>query len=868
MKTNLLVALCLTWTGFAPLSAMATITPFAASPNPVTPGKTINFTANIDAGVTAKGAKVTLWFYNSAGAYLGSASETGVNFTAGTPTPVSISYATAANLALGTYTYNLSFYDSTGKGIAGAPNQTNDGNFTVSNTVIPPGGSASPATTLSVPTTISNLGLQKDPYVIAGYLDVTHYGAKGDGKTDDTAAFQSALNDASFDSAKHPGTTMVVYVPSGTYLISNTLTGYQFFNDNNVNIVNTKYGAGNGLLSPSLVGPGSGTRPTIVLKDGTFTNAASPQPVIHFVNSPTDTVCGATNPTIGCFDILFNAVVRDINITTGNNPGAIGLQFYSAQMSYIQNVSIDATGGYAGIQGVPATEVATNVAVKGGQYGIIITGRAAGVESFAGLSLTNQSVAGLYMFTTGAVSLAGFNIQETNPGATGILANNSTNQGTAVTLLDGTISVSSTTQPAISNVGGDTLYLNNTYLQAPSGNNLIVNKSSPIAANGQLQLINEYTHTDQSTNSSATGGYALSAYAVINDVEQKTDYGPFYGNGAPPANLLSRHVPADMPWAFDQNVAWVTDYGADPTATNDSTAAIRNAINAAHSAGSDEVFLPRGKYLLSGTVVLYPNTRFFGLPGNYSELHASPNWVTNLQIHPFIQVGDAVNNPSGTAAGSAILSDVMFFLPTTGTASSSPTDQTYLTAIDWQTGAGSVLNQISVEFQYNNITVSSPASRNVIQVDASGGGRWYGLQEGGDNGFNGPSGHMLYFNGSKAPLTLYGSNPEHTEGGVFYGFTNAANIRVLGMKTESHGNPLFDVESSNNIFITGINGDGVAPSTISNSTNVTLSCFAYYEPKASAGYGGEPFISDDTASYPFTNAYSLFKLGSFNNGAF
>jgi hypothetical protein len=405
MKTNLLSALCLTWTGIvglAPLSALATITPFTASPNPVAPGKTITFTANIDAGVTVKGAKVTLWLYNSAGTYLGAADETGVDFTAGAPTPVTISYTTAANLAVGTYTYNLSFYDSSGKGIAGAPNQTNDGNFTVSNTVIPPGGSASPATTLSVPATISNLGLQKDPYVIAGYLDVTHYGAKGDGKTDDTAAFQSALNDASFDSAAHPGTTMVVFVPAGTYLISKTLTGYQFFNDNNVNIVNAKYGAGNGLLSPSLVGPGSGPRPTIVLKDGTFTNAASPQPVIHFVNSPNDSNC-SVNPTIGCFDILFNAVVRDINITTGNNPGAIGLQFYSAQMSYIQNVSIDATGGYAGIQGVPATEVATNVAVKGGQYGIIITGRAAGVESFAGLTLTNQSVAGLYMFTTGAV---------------------------------------------------------------------------------------------------------------------------------------------------------------------------------------------------------------------------------------------------------------------------------------------------------------------------------------------------------------------------------------------------------------------------------------------------------------------------------
>jgi len=49
----------------------------------------------------------------------------------------------------------------------------------------------------------------------------------------------------------------------------------------------------------------------------------------------------------------FAGMVRDIDFKVGNNPGAIGVQFYSAQMSYMQNVSVDATGGYAGIQGAP-----------------------------------------------------------------------------------------------------------------------------------------------------------------------------------------------------------------------------------------------------------------------------------------------------------------------------------------------------------------------------------------------------------------------------------------------------------------------------------------------------------------------------------
>jgi len=43
----------------------------------------------------------------------------------------------------------------------------------------------------------------------------------------------------------------------------------------------------------------------------------------------------------------------------------------------------------------------------------------------------------------------------------------------------------------------------------------------------------------------------------------------------------------------------VTGYGADPTGTNDSTAAIQNAINAAQSGGGGVVYLPAGTYKVS-----------------------------------------------------------------------------------------------------------------------------------------------------------------------------------------------------------------------------------------------------------------------------
>ncbi len=52
----------------------------------------------------------------------------------------------------------------------------------------------------------------------AGVVDVTKapYGARGDGRTDDTAAIQRALDD-------HPDQGAILYFPNGTYLVSDTL---------------------------------------------------------------------------------------------------------------------------------------------------------------------------------------------------------------------------------------------------------------------------------------------------------------------------------------------------------------------------------------------------------------------------------------------------------------------------------------------------------------------------------------------------------------------------------------------------------------------------------------------------------------------
>ena len=58
--------------------------------------------------------------------------------------------------------------------------------------------------------------------------------------------------------------------------------------------------------------------------------------------------------------------------------------------------------------------------------------------------------------------------------------------------------------------------------------------------------------------------------------------------------------------------AIVTEFGADPTGTKDSTSAIQAAINSVASMGGGSVFLPIGTYLVTATIVLPPYVSIVG----------------------------------------------------------------------------------------------------------------------------------------------------------------------------------------------------------------------------------------------------------------
>jgi hypothetical protein len=144
-------------------------------------------------------------------------------------------------------------------------------------------------------------------------VSVKDFGATGDGTTDDTAAIQAAITYIySFANAGSTGTAPALYFPTGTYLMSSTITmgntGYQY------------------TLSPYFYGDGTGT----VIK----VNASNVNP--FYWRGPNLGIAGAGNQAAGptIENMTFIGPGQD---TGGTNTNRIALNFNTVQGTRLIN---------------------------------------------------------------------------------------------------------------------------------------------------------------------------------------------------------------------------------------------------------------------------------------------------------------------------------------------------------------------------------------------------------------------------------------------------------------------------------------------------------------------------------------------------
>lgn len=211
----------------------------------------------------------------------------------------------------------------------------------------------------------------------ASVVDVTKppYSARGDGQADDTEAIQKALSDTM-------GAHKILYFPNGVYLVSKTLR-------------HTKQDSRGGEAWGFNWLQGQSTARTIIrLKDGVFTDADRPQPILW-------------GGGFGSAD-WFHNYIQNVTFDVGrNNPGAIGLNFYSNNSGAIRDVQIVSQdgGGAIGLDlgdNMNGPLLVRNLIVRGFAVGI----RAASSvnsQTFEHVSLIGQSKCG---FTNDGQSIA------------------------------------------------------------------------------------------------------------------------------------------------------------------------------------------------------------------------------------------------------------------------------------------------------------------------------------------------------------------------------------------------------------------------------------------------------------------------------
>jgi Pectate lyase superfamily protein len=362
----------------------------------------------------------------------------------------------------------------------------------------------------------------------SGAVNAKTYGARGDGKTDDTAAIQQALE----------SNARSVYLPNGTYLISDTL----------------QWGRPGQKMR---VLQGQSQSQTILrLKDGSpgFNRPGDRKPVVTTFEGP------STNQAfqISIFDLTVDAGV--------GNPGAVGIRFTSNNQGTVSNVTIQSGAG-SGAVGLaltkqwPGPSFIKNVHIKGFNYGVRVAHPEFGIV-FEHLFLENQAVVGLENIGN-ILSIRGL----TSRNAVPVVRNIQDDRG-FMAIVDGKLEGGSSTGAAIENQVGH-LYARN------------------IQTTGYQSAIRDSTSQD---SPKSVPGNAVSEYVS----------GKVFNLFPSPSHSLALPIRETPSVAYPNPKDWanVTQYGATPRDDQDDTAAIQAAMNS----GKPVVYFPQGRYVIRQTI--------------------------------------------------------------------------------------------------------------------------------------------------------------------------------------------------------------------------------------------------------------------------
>lgn len=387
-------------------------------------------------------------------------------------------------------------------------------------------------------------------------IDVTKapYFAKGDGVTDDTDVIQRALTDTM-------GLHRMLYFPNGTYLISKTLSWSK------------KNTEGRDAWGKNFLQGQNAHRTIFRLKDGTFADVEKPGSIMW---------CGG----FGSAD-WFHNYVQDITFDVGqNNPGAIGLQFYSNNSGAVRNCRFIASenSGLIGLdlghRDMNGPLLVRHCEVSGFRTGIKTSNSVNG-QTFEHITLKGQRE---FAFDNEgqSISIRGLLSQNAVPAVR--------SYGSCC-LVDAQLSGQSGAEkwPAVINYNGGSVFLRD------------------VQTTGYARALGDVKTPDWFAAVRITGEDRPGSLGPnVLEYSSTEATRAFPGSDRSKSESLHLAVKETPKLPADDPATWanVDKFGADPTGHEDSSAAIQKAIDS----GATTVFLP-GFYALKSTVLIRGNVR-------------------------------------------------------------------------------------------------------------------------------------------------------------------------------------------------------------------------------------------------------------------
>lgn len=474
------------------------------------------------------------------------------------------------------------------------------------------------------------------------YLAKGEYGATADGVADDSEALQKAINRVA--DTTHEG---VVFLAAGRYRISRTIFLWP-----GVRLIG--YGAQRPVITLGAHTPGFDHDPAYMLffAGGRLTATANPgrrRPSTPFPGTVPATLTIDANPG------TFYSAISNVDLEIGDgNPGAIGIRSHYAQHCFLSHMRFRLGSGLAGID--EAGNLASDLHFEGGEYGIR-TGKPSPGWQFTLLdsSFNGQRQAAIREHEAG-LTMVNTRIQHVPA---------------AITIDPGYAEELWVSNSEFEDVRGPAILISNE-ANARTQINLrgIRCKNVPVFARLRESGRNLNGPGAQTYVVSMSHGLTLGNISDAGEIRTSFDARPGMGgaeSGLKPVPVL-HEPPSAEPWANAHELGAIGD------GVHDDTAALQAAARQHRI-----VYLPSGRYRISSTLELRPDTVLFGLHPSTTQL------VLEEDTPSFNGAGGPVAMLHAPPGGSTAVSGIGLFGGGTNLR---------VSALMWQAGETSQVNDV------------------------------------------------------------------------------------------------------------------------------------------------------------------------------